>query len=111
MSGKRGSDTSIFIDSHDKVADFAIHADQLILDDRNWRGGLDAQDVVDQYVYVADDNIVFVFGSDDILTLKRDHKSGRHRQYNRNRLSYLRRNGFLAVSQISHRSRHTDRLS
>ncbi|MFT4742057.1 MAG: serralysin [Yoonia sp.] len=42
MTGGRGSDTFIFTDGHDTITDFSNHTDMLHLDDKNWRGNLNA---------------------------------------------------------------------
>ena len=46
-----------------------MRADELLLDDQNWRGNLNAQDIVDRYAEVVRGNIVFDFGGNDQLTL------------------------------------------
>ena len=39
---------------------FLMRADELLLDDQNWRGNLNVQDIVDRYAEVVRGNIVLI---------------------------------------------------
>lgn len=69
LTGGNGADTFIFSDGRDRITDFSIRSDTLVLDDQSWRNNYSAQEVVDRYAEVHRGSIVFDFGGNDHLTL------------------------------------------
>lgn len=64
LEGGEGADTFIFgkRGGTDRILDFDTHEDTLRLDDRLWRGRLDAEAVVDRFAEQTDEGVLLDFG-------------------------------------------------
>jgi Ca2+-binding RTX toxin-like protein len=69
LFGGRGQDVFVFRDGDgtDRVMDFRDDVDTIRLDDNLWRGALTKAQVIDEFAYVHNGNVVFDFGDESLV--------------------------------------------
>lgn len=70
LTGGAGRDTFVFNAGADRMTDFCIEADNLVLDDALWSGTRSAARIIDDFAIVTDSDILFDFGGGNTLTLQ-----------------------------------------
>lgn len=69
LKGGQGADSFLFRPGSgiDRIVDFTVGEDVLLIDDRFWEGDLDAARVVGRFAREVDDDVVFRFGEDELV--------------------------------------------
>ena len=69
MTGNSGADRFIFNRGHDndRITDFQVNQDRILLDDDLWSGDLSVVEVVRRHAEVTEDGVLFDFGPDTLL--------------------------------------------
>ena len=70
LTGGAGRDTFVFNAGADRITDFCVEADNLVLDDALWSGTRSAARIIYDFAIVTDSDILFDFGGGNSLTLQ-----------------------------------------
>jgi Ca2+-binding RTX toxin-like protein len=70
LTGGAGRYTFVFNAGADRITDFCIEVDKLVLDDALWSGTRSAARIIDDFAIVTDSDILFDFGGGNTLTLQ-----------------------------------------
>jgi len=72
LKGGSGADSFVFVTDadEDKIVDYSIGEDALLINASYWAGVADGQDMIDQYANITAQGVVFDFGDGDVLILR-----------------------------------------
>lgn len=67
LSGGGGRDTFVFEAGHDRITDFSLGIDRLLLSELLWQGNLATTEIVDSFVSVESGDLVFNFNTEQLV--------------------------------------------